>query len=65
MSKAARVTLAASAIFMTGTIFGVHYMQQSEREVSQIAPPGDPSLHTNGALTRFASADNVQGRNSR
>lgn len=33
MSKTARVTLAISAIFAVGTIWGVHYMQQSEREV--------------------------------
>ncbi|KAH8111010.1 hypothetical protein DFH11DRAFT_1729741 [Phellopilus nigrolimitatus] len=32
MSKAARVTLAASVLFATGTIWGVHYMQQAERE---------------------------------
>ena len=34
MSRAARVTLAASALFAVGTIVGVHYLQHAEREVS-------------------------------
>lgn len=33
MSRAARVTLGASALFAVVTIWGVHYMQRSEREV--------------------------------
>ncbi|KAL5531738.1 hypothetical protein ACEPAG_4615 [Sanghuangporus baumii] len=32
MSRAARVTLSASAIFAVSTIIGVHYLQRSERE---------------------------------
>ena len=33
MSRAARVTLAASFVLAAGTIFGVHYLQNAEREV--------------------------------
>lgn len=33
MSRVARVTLAASAVFCVGTIYLVHYMQRAEREV--------------------------------
>ncbi|PAV19619.1 cytochrome c oxidase assembly [Pyrrhoderma noxium] len=32
MSRAARVTLAASFVLAAGTIFGVHYLQNAERE---------------------------------
>ncbi|EJD07620.1 uncharacterized protein FOMMEDRAFT_164549 [Fomitiporia mediterranea MF3/22] len=32
MSRAARITLAVSALFAVGTIVGVHYMQQAEHE---------------------------------
>lgn len=33
MSRAARLTLGASAVFASVTIWGVHYLQTREREV--------------------------------
>ncbi|KLO15133.1 hypothetical protein SCHPADRAFT_825289 [Schizopora paradoxa] len=32
MSRVARATLAASAIFCVGTVWGVHFLQQRERQ---------------------------------
>ena len=34
MSRAAKITLGVSVVACVGTIWGVHYMQRREREVS-------------------------------
>lgn len=63
MSRAARLTLTASAIFCVGTIYLVHYMQHSEREVRYVFATGDVLLDYKVSDSLFCVClDNVQRR---